>query len=133
MTECPWSALRRLPPDPVQLQVILGSLLGDARIRGERGQRRLEIRHSAARAGYVRWKYERLGALAAEAPRTVGATASFETIAHPLFDDLSALKREQLLDRVGALGLAVWLTDVGRLQLRPDSFLPLQRECALRD
>ena len=56
---------------------------------------------------------------------------SFATIAHPLFDDLATLSRKRLIELVAPLGLAVWMTDVGRLELRPDAFLPTQRDLAL--
>ncbi|MDQ6873187.1 MAG: hypothetical protein M3037_14480, partial [Gemmatimonadota bacterium] len=67
MAPDPRVALRRLSPDPVQFQVILGSLLGDARIIGGPFERRLHIAHARTRASYVWWKYDRLGALAGEA------------------------------------------------------------------
>src|SRR5207253_8550077 len=85
----PHVVLRRLAPDPVQFQVILGSLLGDARIIGGPFERRLAIGHHAARASYVWWKYERLGPLAGGPPAERDGRLSFATIAHPLFDDLS--------------------------------------------
>lgn len=125
MVEPPTQALRRLAPDGVQLQVILGSLLGDGRIVGAPGQRRLRLAHS--RAAYARWKYDRLGPLAAAAPIERDGLTRFETIAHPLFDDLAWRGRAELLALTGPLGLAVWLSDLGRIELRLDSFLPRQR------
>lgn len=127
----PRAVLRRLSPDPVQFQVILGSLLGDARIVGGPFDRRLVIVHQAARAPYVWWKYDRLGGIAAEAPAERDGRLSFTTIAHPLFDDLSTLSRKRLVELIAPLGLAVWMTDVGRLELRADAFLPAQRHNAL--
>ena len=56
---------------------------------------------------------------------------SFTTIAHPLFDDLAVLPRRRLVELIAPLGLAVWMTDLGRLELRPDAFLPTQRRLAL--
>jgi len=129
--EAPWRAMRRLAPDPVQFQVILGSLLGDGRLVGDGSGRRLRIAHAAARAGYVQWKYERLGPLAAEAPTERCGVVSFTTVAHPLFDDLAALPRQRLVELIAPLGLAVWMTDLGRLEMRPDAFLPTQRSLAL--
>jgi LAGLIDADG DNA endonuclease family protein len=134
----PWIALRRLPPDPVQFQVMLGSLLGDGRLVGLPGQRRLRIAHGAARRDYVMWKYDRLGPFPASAPAVDdGGLVSFETISHPLFDDLartlaSRFARHDVIERyLRPLGLAVWLADVGRLELRASTFLPAQRELAL--
>jgi hypothetical protein len=115
----------------VQFQVILGSLLGDARIVGGPSERRLAIGHHAARASYVWWKYERLGPLTGGPPAERDGRLSFTTIAHPLFDDLSTLSRNRLVELIAPLGLAVWMTDVGRLELRADAFLPAQRHQAL--
>jgi LAGLIDADG DNA endonuclease family protein len=126
-----YRALRRLSPDPVQFQVILGSLLGDGRIVGGPFDRRLMIGHRIDRAAYVWWKYDRLGALAAEPPAERDGRLSFTSIAHPLFDDLSTLSRKRLVELIAPLGLAVWMTDVGRLELRADAFLPAQRQVAL--
>lgn len=128
--------LRRVVPDPIQVQVILGSLLGDARFEGDPGQRRIRIAHSAERADYVWWKYERLGSLAAHPPSPCGDRLEFRTIAHPIFDDLApyftrAEARRHIRELLAPLGLAVWMTDVGRLQLREEVFLPTQREVAL--
>ena len=131
MAADPSTVLRRLSPDPVQFQVILGSLLGDARIVGGPFERTLVIAHRPDRADYVWWKYDRLGALAAEAPAERDGRLSFTTIAHPLFDDLSTLSRKRLVELIAPLGLAVWMTDVGRLELRADAFLPAQRQLAL--
>jgi hypothetical protein len=111
--------------------VILGSLLGDARIVGGPFDRRMAIAHSCPRASYEWWKYDRLGALAGEPPAERDGRLSFTTIAHPLFDDLSTLSRKRLVELIAPLGLAVWMTDVGRLELRADAFLPVQRRFAL--
>ncbi len=89
------------------------------------------IVHQAARAPYVWWKYDRLGGIAAEAPAERDGRLSFTTIAHPVFDDLSTLSRKRLVELIAPLGLAVWMTDVGRLELRADAFLPAQRHNAL--
>jgi hypothetical protein len=137
VVEHPRLALRRLPPDPVQFQVIFGSLLGDCRLVGLPRQRRLRVAHSARRCEYVRWKYDRLGAFAADAPEVRAGLAQFETIAHPLFDDLARVlanrhsRHDAIVRLLRPLGLAVWLADFGRLELRSDSFLPQQRVLAL--
>jgi hypothetical protein len=138
VVEHPRTAVRRLPPDPVQFQVILGSLLGDGRLVGLPGQRRLRIAHRAERRDYVLWKYERLGPLPADVPEEhEGGLVGFETVCHPLFDDLARIfanrfARHDVIERLlKPLGLAVWLCDLGRLELRANTFLPAQRELAL--
>jgi len=138
VVEHPRIALQRVPPDPVQFQVILGSLLGDGRLVGLPRQRRLRIAHRAERRDYVFWKYERLGAFSADVPEEYeGGLVGFETVTHPLFDDLARLLanrfgRHDAIERLlRPLGLAVWLSDLGRLELRASEFLPAQRQLAL--
>jgi len=138
VVEHPRIAVCRIPPDPVQFQVILGSLLGDGRLVGLPRQRRLRIAHRAERREYVMWKYDRLGPFPATPPQVCGDDlVGFETASHPIFDDLARLfanrfARHDLIERLlRPLGLAVWLCDVGRLELRANTFLPAQRELAL--
>jgi hypothetical protein len=116
---------QRLVPDAVQLQIILGSLLGDACLEGAQGARRLHIAEVVERADYVRWKYDRLGPFADEAPALVGPRIGFRTIAHPIFDDLALLarRRARITRLLSPLGIAVWMTDAGTLELRPEIFL----------
>ena len=115
-------AMRRLTPDPAQLQVIVGSLLGDGRLSGPRRARQLSVAHR--RDAYARWKHDLLGSFVAAAPVRAAGITSFATIAHPLFDDLAELDQAGLLELAGPLGIAVWLADLGRLELRLDSFCP---------
>ena len=99
----------------------------------------MSIAHRRDRAEYVWWKYERLGSLAAYAPVDMGERVGFDTIAHPLFDDLAPLfdgdgrgdRSRVVRELLAPLGLAVWMSDVGRLELRADLFLPAQRMLAL--
>jgi hypothetical protein len=135
VVEHPQIAVCRIPPDPVQFQVILGSLLGDGRLVGLPRGRRLRIAHRIGRRDYVMWKYDRLGPFPAAAPEPAeGGLIGFETASHPIFDDLARLfakrsARHDVIERLlRPLGLAVWLCDVGRLELRADAFLPAQRE-----
>jgi hypothetical protein len=129
--------MRRLSPDRVQFQVILGSLLGDARLVGPARKRRMRIAHRADRSDYLWWKYDRLGPFAYEAPQERDGILAFETVAHPIFDDLARLlddphgRHDAIARLLSPLGLAVWLADVGRLDLRANTFLPAQRELAL--
>lgn len=138
MVEHPRTAVCRVPPDPIQFQVILGSLLGDGRLVGLPRQRRLRIAHRVERRDYVLWKYDRLGPFSADAPAEYACgLVGFETVTHPLFDDLARLfanrfARHDVIERLlRPLGLAVWLSDVGRLELRSSAFSQGQRELAV--
>jgi LAGLIDADG DNA endonuclease family protein len=132
---------RRIAPDEVQTQIILGSLLGDATLFGPAGKRRLSIVHSMTRLAYASWKHDQLGSLVSMPLRSDGDLVWFDTIAHPFFDDLGPLfdraggvariRRERVLPRLAPLGLAVWLSDVGRAELDPSAFLPSQARLAL--
>ena len=128
---------RRLVPDDTQMQILLGSLLGEARIEGAPGERKVRFTHRLERADYLWWKYERLLAFTADAPQRIGDRLVFHTITHPLFDDLAPLFASRRAGRSHAarallapLGLAVWMTDLGRLELRPELFLPAQHALA---
>ena len=84
------------------------------------------------------WKYDRLGPFAAAAPAPrAGGLVGFETASHPIFDDLARVfanrfSRHDAIERLlRPLGLAVWLCDVGRLELDANAFSPAQRELAL--
>ena len=138
VVEHPKVAISRIPPDPLQFQVILGSLLGDGQLVGLPRDRRIRIAHRVERRAYVMWKYDRLGPFPAAAPQEcAGGLVAFETTSHPIFDDLARLfanrfSRHDVIERLlRPLGLAVWLCDVGRLELRANAFLPAQRDFAL--
>ncbi len=113
------------------MQIILGSLLGGAAIEGGTGRRCFVVSGARDRADYVRWKYERLASLALAPPELRAERVGFRTIAHPLFDDLAWLtglapsaQARALRPLLGTLGLAVWMADLGRLELRADLFVP---------
>ncbi|MBM4421005.1 MAG: hypothetical protein FJ034_05380 [Chloroflexi bacterium] len=114
----PTAVARRIVPDPVAVQILVASLLGDGRLVGPPLARRLRIVERADREAYARWKYDRLGALAAGPPRREGGAIVLDTIAHPILDDLAAMQvRGCARDVLGPLGFAVWLADAGRTVL----------------
>ena len=137
MGEHPARVRRRLVPDDAQTQIILGSLLGGALIEGAPRERRMRIAHARSRERYVWWKYERLVPLSEDAPRATTARIEFATIPHPLFDDLATLiaaprgRARLMRELLGPLGLAVWMSDAGRFELRAELFLPRQRALVL--
>ena len=116
------------------MQIILGSLLGDACLQGDRGARRMQISEVVERADYVWWKYKHLATFADEAPAVVSTRIGFRTIPHPIFDDLTPLlahRRARITGLLSPLGIAVWMTDAGKLELRPENFL-VSADAALR-
>jgi hypothetical protein len=121
--EHPESVRRRLLPDAAQLQIILGSLMGEARVLGPRRERYMTFEQPLERAEYLWWKYEHLAVFAGSPPITRGRRIGFRTIVHPLFDDLVPLlarPRGIGSHHLTHLGLAIWMTDTGRLDLRRD-------------
>ncbi len=137
MPEQPGQVARRLPPDVIQLQVILGS-------RARPATAGYGSPHRVARAEDVRWKYERLGSLVAGPPEAPNGLLDFTMVAHSLFDDLAVRlsldpsarealtrPRREALALLAPLGLLVWLTDLGRPELCADAFLPTQRTAVL--
>jgi hypothetical protein len=123
VAEHPESVRRRLLPDPTQVQIILGSLMGQARVVGPPCERYMTFEQPVARAEYLWWKYEHLAVFAGSLPITRGRRIRFRTIIHPLFDDLvPLLARPRGIGShlLTPLGLAIWMTDVGRLDARRD-------------
>jgi hypothetical protein len=132
--EHPVRVRRRLIPDEAQVQIILGSLLGGARLEGRPGARCMRVVHEIERETYVWWKYERLGGIADQAPCIGEDGIGFATIAHPIFDDLAPLvtpyRREIVGRMLAPLGLAVWMSDTGCIELRAEVFVPYRRAAA---
>ena len=144
MPEHPEQVRRRIVPDDAQIQIILGSLLGSATLEGRPGARRMVVAHDAARADYVWWKYERLALIAEAPPSREGDRVAFRTIAHPIFDELaclfaqydgghalaedpiSAMASDAIRALLRPLGLAVWMADAGRVEIRPELFVPVR-------
>ena len=113
MGEHPVRVRRRVVLDLAQVQIVLGSLMGDGSIEGEPGARRLVISEPRERAGYVWWKYEQLSAIADFPPQSLDGRVCFSTIAHPMFDDLATLiaGSANVSELLTPLGRAVWRTD----------------------
>ena len=89
--------------------------------------RHMTIAHGAWRGDYVRWKYDRLAQLAEAPPSRIGDRFGFRTIAHPIFDELAPVSRSRIVrELLSPLGLAVWMADVGRVELRPELFMPVR-------
>jgi hypothetical protein len=99
----------RHTPDPAQVQVVLGALLGRGRLVADVEGVRLVIALAHRHGWLAEWTYERIAPLAPMPQRGRGRVV-LRSEAHPLFGDLaSALCHpRQLLGCVKRDGLWVW-------------------------
>lgn len=116
-------------PTEQQLQMIYGSLLGDASIsNGKKGkydcESIFEVQHCAKQKEYTFWKYAELKNLCRSEPKEdKDGRWRVRSFHHPFFSGLrqqwypegkKSINRS-LLDAIGTLGLAVWYMDDGHL------------------
>ena len=114
---------RRLALSPLQRELVVGSLLGDAYLMPTTAGYCFRINHGLHQRAYVDWKYRQLVQFVRTAPREVARCCYFRTVTHPEFAALRAefygepgkktTPFELLWSDVGALGLAVWFMDDG--------------------
>lgn len=125
-------------PTEKQLQIIYGSLLGDASIsNGRKGkydcESIFEEHHCAAQKQYIFWKYDELKNLCSSGPKedNVGRWR-IRTFHHPFFSQLRKtwypegikIIPKNILNEIGVLGLAVWFMDDGSLS-KESNFIKL--------
>ena len=118
-----------------QLDIVIGSLLGDGYlIRTTRGFA-LRINHGIAQRAYVDWKYNEISDLTNSPPKAYKSSYYFRTVSHQTFDELRALFYEQnrkvlphtMASLLTPLVIAVWIMDDGakdgnQLRLNTQSF-----------
>lgn len=119
-------------PTERQLQIIYGSLLGDASIsNGKKGiydcESIFELHHCAKQKEYLFWKYDELKNLCRSMPKEddIGRWR-LRTFHHPFFSNLrkqwypngTKCVKSEFLDKLGSLGLAVWYMDDGTRSLK---------------
>lgn len=115
-------------PTTRQLQIVHGSLLGDASVtNGKKGKYRcesvFEVKHCAKQKDYVLWKYHELKNLCCSEPKenNIGQWRA-RTFHHPFFSNLrkqwypDGVKCiPEVLSELDDLALAVWYMDDGTL------------------
>jgi hypothetical protein len=113
---------RRRALNSRQLQLVVGSLLGDGYLMKTTNGYSFRINHSIAQKEYVDWKYEILAEFVRTSPRSAGRCYYFRTISHPIFKEIRKYffkrgKRKlsgKFLERhVSPFVLAVWIMDDG--------------------
>lgn len=132
-------------PSERQLQIIYGSLLGDASIsNGKKGDYEcesvFEVKHCAKQKDYLFWKYEELKNLSSSEPKeTNNGQWRFRTFHHPFFSCLRRkwypagikLISQDHLNLINLLGIAVWFMDDGSLS-KASNFIKFHT-CAFSD
>lgn len=125
-------------PTQKQLQIIYGSLLGDASIsNGKKGnydcESIFEEKHCLQQKDYVFWKYKELSNLCSSEPKETNIDQwRIRTFHHPLFSKLRniwypegiKIVPKNILNEIGVLGLAVWYMDDGSLS-KESNFIKL--------
>jgi hypothetical protein len=121
--------------DELQEQIIIGSLLGDGGLykpKGKNTNAYFYERHGLGQVEYARYKADKLSSLCKSGLKIRSYYCEFQTRSLPLFTDLynawypngEKIVSDKYLERLGAVGLAVWFGDDG------SSTLPSQREIA---
>lgn len=122
---------RDLVPTEEQIQVILGTSLGDGHIslREGHGLPYLSIVHSDAQKEWIEWKYNKLKSLTTKPPRRLTVDDPWRRLfmetrrfpwlqeAHSLLYDSNKKKvvRREMLDTLNEVALACWYLDDGCL------------------
>lgn len=126
----------RTPLKVRQVQLIIGSLLGDGTLLRTTAGFCFRAHHGVAQRFLVDWKYEQLRNLVRTRPRLSGAGYYFRTVSHPAFgrlrDEFYEASRKivpiNVLRRyLTPFALAVWImddgaADGGQLRINTQSF-----------
>ena len=136
---------RSQPLTQQQLEIIIGSLLGDGHlVRTTRGFA-FRVNHGIEQQAYVDWKYRALESLTNSPPRSYQVSYYFRTVSHPAFDRLRQqfyVGRRKILPAgleqwITPLVFSVWLMDdgardKGQLRLNTQSFSRQENQQLLR-
>lgn len=114
---------RELALSPLQRELVVGALLGDAYLMPTTAGYSFRVHHGLRQRTYVDWKYGQLHQFVRTAPREVDRSYYFRTVTHPAFSALRAefygesgrktVPQKLLWSALGARGLAVWFMDDG--------------------
>ena len=119
-----------------QLQLVVGSLLGDGYLMRTTSGYSFRVNHSLSQRSYVDWKYRIMEEFVRTPPRRCGRCYYFRTISHPLFKEIRKhffngrtrrLSCGFLSCHLTPFVLAVWIMDDGakdknQLRLNSQSF-----------
>lgn len=113
---------RATPLHRLQLELIVGSLLGDGMLMKTTAGYCFRAHHGLAQRVLVDWKYDNLRAFVRTAPRVCRNGYYFRTISHPKLAEFAAafylgsrkiVPLELLEEYLSPLALAVWIMDDG--------------------
>ena len=114
---------RELALSPLQRELVVGALLGDAYLMPTTAGYSFRVHHGLRQRTYVDWKHGQLHQFVRTAPREVDRSYYFRTVTHPAFSALRAefygesgrktVPQKLLWSALGARGLAVWFMDDG--------------------
>lgn len=113
---------RRRPFSEAQIELLVGSLLGDATLQKTTAGYAFRVHHAIAQVPLVLWKYEAVKDFVRTAPRISGRAVYFKTITHPALADIRSafypngvkiLPLSLLEQFLSPLALAVWIMDDG--------------------
>ena len=105
-----------------QLELIIGSLLGDAYLVKTTKGYAFRVNHGLRQIEYVDWKYNLLKNLVNSPPKSSGKCYYFRTVSHPVFSELRVkfypngkriLPVKLVEENFTAFMLAVWVMDDG--------------------
>ena len=105
-----------------QMQLVVGSLLGDAYLVKTTRGFAFRVNHGLRQRDYVDWKYNLLENLVNSSPRSSGNCYYFRTVSHPVFAELQGkfyangrrvLPAAFVGKYLAPLTLAVWIMDDG--------------------
>lgn len=132
---------RDTPFTAEQLELIVGSLLGDGTLLRTTAGYCFRAHHGLAQRALVDWKYVRLRTFVRTGPRSCGSGYYFRTVSHPRLAELRAafydgsrkiVPRALLKEFLSPFALAVWIMDDGAAdgrQLRINSQSFTVQEC----
>ena len=105
-----------------QLQLVVGSLLGDGYLMKTTNGYSFRVNHSLAQEPYVDWKYRILKEFVRTPPRRCGKCYYFRTISHPVFEKVRRhffrgrtrrLSERFVAKHLTPFALAIWIMDDG--------------------
>jgi LAGLIDADG DNA endonuclease family len=113
---------RGRPLDRVQHELIVGSLLGDGTLLKTTSGWCFRVHHGLAQRSYVDFKHRIIEQYVQSPPRVSGKGYYFRTVTHSTFSEYrehfyqgarKIIPMELLQERLGGMGLAIWLMDDG--------------------